>query len=287
MRCSRWSLRLQSSEKTAPVAPRDVVVVRVAAPGVRELRLHDPTGRNPVNVLMRAALRAALLAARDDPQTRAILISSAARNFSVGGDVDAIAALEAGTAALERMTEVGELAALIGNFPKPLVAAVNGHCVGAGAGLALLCDTIVAGAGTSFSFPFLRLGLVPDFGVSRTLALRVGSAAARQVLLYGRAVPAADALRIGLVDQVVDDPQLPAVAVALAEQLAAQPPDALRLTRQLLRDAPAVMEVALRNEASMQALRFGSVEVREGVAAFREKRAPDFVRARGVLDDAV
>jgi 2-(1,2-epoxy-1,2-dihydrophenyl)acetyl-CoA isomerase len=259
----------------------------MAAPGVRELRLRDPTGRNPVNVAMRAALRAALLAARDDPQTRAIIISSAARNFSVGGDVDSIEALEAGAAALERMTEVGELAALIGNFPKPLVAAVNGHCVGAGAGVALLCDTIVASAGASFSFPFLRLGLVPDFGVSRTLALRVGPAAARQVLLYGRAVPAADALRIGLVDEVVDDPQLPAGALALAEQLAAQPPDALRLTRQLLRDAPAAIEVALRNEASMQALRFGSAEVREGVAAFREKRAADFVRARGIRGDGV
>jgi 2-(1,2-epoxy-1,2-dihydrophenyl)acetyl-CoA isomerase len=247
--------------------------------GVREIRMRDPAGRNALDESMRGALRRAMTAAYSDPAVRAIVLSSACRNFSVGGDVAVIGQLESGQGSHARMTAVGELVRLLGQGTKPLVAAVTGHCVGAGAGLALLCDTIILGRSGSIGFPFLKIGVVPDFGISYTLARRIGPSAARQALLYAKAFAADDALKAGLVDDVVADEEVRARAQAAATQLACMPAYALSQVRQMLRQTGSSLDACLEAEALHQALCFGSADLKEGIDAFRSKRAANFVAA--------
>jgi 2-(1,2-epoxy-1,2-dihydrophenyl)acetyl-CoA isomerase len=174
------------------------------------------------------------------------------------------------------------VAAMIANCGKPLVAAVTGHAVGAGAGLALLCDTILMGRSAAMGFPFIKIGLVPDFGISHTLASRIGPAAAKQAILYGRTFSAAEAETIGLADKVVGDDEVHTQALVLATELAELPAYALSLTKQMFRTGGDGLEAALQREALNQALCLGSADTREGVAAFKEKRKPDFVRSARV-----
>ena len=247
--------------------------------GVREIRMCDPAGRNALDESLRGALRRAMTAAYSDPAVRAVVLSSACRNFSVGGDVAAIGQLEPGQGSHARMTAVGELVRLLGQGVKPLVAAVSGHCVGAGAGLALLCDTIILGRSGSIGFPFLKIGVVPDFGISYTLARRIGPSAARQALLYAKAFGADDALKVGLVDEIVGDDEVRARAQAAATQLACMPAYALAQVRQMLRQTGSSLDACLEVEALHQSLCFGSADVKEGIDAFRSKRAAKFVAA--------
>jgi len=247
--------------------------------GVREIRMCDPAGRNALDESMRGALRRAMTAAYSEPAVRAVVLSSACRNFSVGGDVAAIGQLEPGQGSHARMTAVGELVRLLGQGVKPVVAAVTGHCVGAGAGLALLCDTIILGRSGSIGFPFLKIGVVPDFGISHTLARRIGPSAARQALLYAKAFGADDALKVGLVDEIVGDEEVRARAQAAATQLACMPAYALSQVRQMLRQTGGSLDACLEAEALHQALCFGSADVKEGIDAFRSKRAANFVAA--------
>jgi len=244
--------------------------------GVREIRMSDPTGRNALDESMRDAIGRAMATAYSDPAVRAVVISSARKNFSVGGDLVTIRQLEPGQVSHARMTAVGDLVRLLGNGGKPSVAAVTGHCVGAGAGLALLCDTIILGRSCSIGFPFLKIGLVPDFGICHTLTRRIGPSAARQALLYAKTFAAEDALMAGLVDEVVADDEVRSLAVAAASKLACMPAYALAQVRQMLRQSGGSLDSCLEAEALHQALCFGSADLKEGIDAFQSKRAANF-----------
>jgi 2-(1,2-epoxy-1,2-dihydrophenyl)acetyl-CoA isomerase len=148
--------------------------------------------------------------------------------------------------------------------------------MGAGAGLALLCDTIVAGRSSRFGFPFFRVGLVPDYALASTLERRVGAGRARQWLLYARTVASDEALAAGLVDDRVEDGAVQEVALQRARELAAQPPQAMALAKRMLAHMPMPLELALEMELMAQSLCFVSGETAEGRAAFLEKRAPRF-----------
>jgi 2-(1,2-epoxy-1,2-dihydrophenyl)acetyl-CoA isomerase len=257
----------------------DLVHISDSAKGVRVILMSDPLDRNALVEALRAPLRRSLEKAYADPDIRAIVIGGAGKNFSVGGDLLQLAELKAGQASHARMKSVGDVALLVRNGAKPIVAAVTGHCLGAGAGLALLCDTIVMGHSAAIGFPFLRIGLVPDFGVSHTLAERIGAPAARQALLFAKTFRASDALAVGLVDEIVDDGLVHTRALELAATLAEFPAYAMGLTRQILRANGGTLESDLHREAAYQAICLGSEDVQEGVAAFREKRKADFIRS--------
>ncbi len=174
-----------------------------------------------------------------------------------------------------RIVSAHRLARLLLAADKPMIAEVNGYAMGAGAGLALLCDTVAMGESATIGFPFPKVGLAPDFAIAYTLARRVGPARARQMLLYARNVAAPEALATGIADVVVPDADLPARAMELAEELAALPSLALALTKRMLERADDPMAV-LDAEAQSQPLCFASDDFREGLAAFREKRKPNF-----------
>ncbi len=132
------------------------------APGITRLLINRPEARNAINAAVRQALYAALIAARDDPAIRAVIIGGAGGFFSAGGDLPSMVGI-APEAALARMQDGHRIVALLWTFPKPVIAAVERAAVGAAAGIAMLADRIVIGKTATLLFPFLRLGLVPDW----------------------------------------------------------------------------------------------------------------------------
>lgn len=264
---------------TAATASDELVRTADHPRGVREIVLCDPLGRNALVEAARSQLQEALTGAHADSAVRAIVISAAGRNFSVGGDVSHLEGRNGGQSSYVMMSEVGQVALAVRNGSKPVVAAVTGHCIGAGAGLALLCDTVVMGKSASMGFPFTRIGLVPDFGLSHTLAERIGLPAARQALLYAKTFKAEEAKAIGLADEVTEDDKAGERALQFATQLAEAPAHAISLVRRMMRDDGASLETRLDREAAYQSTCFGSADLQEGLAAFREKRKPDFIRS--------
>lgn len=248
------------------------------APAVRRIALNTPANKNAMGTSLRGALLAALDTALRDPTVRAVIITGAGPDFSAGGDLSNMDELRTPSQARARIKAAHELALLLHRAEKPIVAAVRGYAMGAGAGLALAADTFVMAEDGKIGFPFLKVGLVPDFGIAYTLTARAGHGVARQALMYARTFGAADALRLGMCDEVVPDGTLDARALALATQLAAQPSHALALTRRMLATQPGTLEALLETEAMAQSLCWMTDEFTEGLAAFREKRKPVFHR---------
>lgn len=243
--------------------------------GVVRLVMNYAEGRNAMGELLRGALLPVFENLFGDPACRVVIVASALKDFSVGGDLSRMDELADPKAGRRRMSSAHRLARVLLAADRPMIAEVGGYAMGAGAGLALLCDTIVMGENATVGFPFPKVGLAPDFVVAHTLPRRIGFARARQALLYARSFKGSDALAIGLADDVVADGEVRAKAMERAMELAALPSHAAALTKRMLEradDAQAVLDF----EAMAQALCFASDDFREGVAAFREKRRPDF-----------
>jgi 2-(1,2-epoxy-1,2-dihydrophenyl)acetyl-CoA isomerase len=243
--------------------------------GIAQIAINRPEKRNAVNPEARAALIDALGAALADDAVAAIVIGASGGHFCAGGDIDSMVDLDVGTART-RMKENHRLVRLLAEAEKPVIAAIEGYAVGAGAGIALLCDTIVLAEGGVIGFPFFRVGLTPDYGILFTLPRRVGAARARQILLYAQMLKGAEAVEIGLADELVPDGESGARAMERAKVLAAMPPHAFALTKRHLAMEPQTLEVALEMEAMSQSLAFVGPELAEGRAAFAGKRKPDF-----------
>ena len=171
---------------------------------VARLTMDQPAKRHALSAEMRGALIDSLQATLADPTVHAIVLTGSEGNFCAGGDISTMKDLdpEAGRA---RLQAGHQLVRLLAYAEKPLVAAVEGYAMGAGAGMALWCDTIVAGENAQVGFPFFRIGLVPDYAITYTLPRRVGEGRARRILLNAMRLKAPDALAEGLVDEVVPD----------------------------------------------------------------------------------
>ena len=173
----------------------------------------------------------------------------------------------------ERFRATHRMVRLLIKSSKPIIAAVEGFAVGAGLSVALCCDTIVAAADAKFAAGFGRMGLIADLGLPHTLPLRVGHGRARQILLYGERMEAAEAARIGLVDHVVPSGMALEAALARAQLFEAQAPLAVAMTKQVL---AAGLDAALEWERDTQSALFLTADHAEGKAAFFEKRTPVF-----------
>jgi len=233
---------------------------------------------------MHGQLLAALDAAAADKAVRAVVITGAGRGFCAGQDLTDSAMAATGTdkstgidvgAVIER--HYRPLALRIRSMPVPVVAAVNGVAAGAGANFALCCDLVVAARGASFIQAFSKIGLVPDCGGTWLLPRLVGRSRALGLAMLGDKLPAEEAQRMGLIWQCVDDADLAATALALAERLAKLPSVALVETRRVLDQALAMdFADALTLEAKTQTSLGRGHDFAEGVAAFSAKRPPHF-----------
>lgn len=245
------------------------------AGAVHTITLNRPDVLNAFDQAMHQQLAEALRAAAG-PDVRAVVITGAGRGFCVGQDVSAFPRDAVAVGELLRRHYNPAIRA-IRALEKPVVAAVNGPAAGAGLALALACDIRLAAASASFVPAFLGIGLVPDSGLSSTLSALLGPAAAFEWVVDGRKMNAAEAEARGLVSRVLDDDSLAAAAAELAASLAAKPTRAIALTKRLFAEAPgAGLDAQLELEAGLQAEAADSEDFVEGVAAFLEKRRPDF-----------
>jgi 2-(1,2-epoxy-1,2-dihydrophenyl)acetyl-CoA isomerase len=170
---------------------------------------------------------------------------------------------------------VAVTALAVASFPRPVIAAVAGHAAGAGVSLACLCDMVVAEETAQFTFSFLKLALGPDWGLSCTLARRVGPAAAKRLILSRGTIDGGEAHRLGLADITVAKDAALARAVEEANNLAGGPIAAIAAVKGMLSGLDE-LQAALDDEAAQQRARFPHDEHQEGAAAFREKRPPKY-----------
>ncbi|WP_149536576.1 enoyl-CoA hydratase/isomerase family protein [Siccirubricoccus phaeus] len=236
------------------------------------LTIDQPARRNALAMPIRFQMIEALRAAQGDAGIRAIVLTGAGGHFCSGGDISGMD-VESALAGRERMRLSHELVRLIVLGSKPVVAAVEGFCVGAGLSLACASDTIVAAEDARFAAGFGRIGLMADLGLPHTLPLRVGQGRARQILLYHGQMSAAEAERIGLIDQVVPKGHALATALEKAKFLAEQAPAPMALTKQMLGEG---LDRALEQERHFQATLFLTQDFAEGRVAFLGKRTPHF-----------
>jgi 2-(1,2-epoxy-1,2-dihydrophenyl)acetyl-CoA isomerase len=258
-----------------------VVLVDRPAPHVARLLINRPDKRNAIDHAVRQQLTEALGTLLGDATVRAVVFGGAQGVFSAGGDVPSMVGLSA-EQARERMQHIHVLCRLIAGAGVPVVSAIEGIGAGAAVGLALMGDRIVVGEGTKILFPFLKLGLVPDWGQLLTLPRRVGLPVARRILSDGAPVSGAEAHRVGLADTLVADALVMATAVAQATELALLPREAFARMKARLNHPSASLAEELAREESDQAVCLLGDEFVEGHDAYVNKRAADFVGLPGV-----
>jgi 2-(1,2-epoxy-1,2-dihydrophenyl)acetyl-CoA isomerase len=249
--------------------------VEVAREGaVQTITLNRPDVLNAFNRALHKALREALKEARD-PEVRAVVLTGAGRGFSAGQDLKEFG--EAGDVqdALRDSYHPNVLA--IRALEKPVIAAVNGVCAGAGLSLACVCDVRIAADDSSFVPGFVGIGLVPDAGGTYFLHRLLGASRAFEWMSSNRRLTAAEAHAWGLVSEVVEADALQARAAELAAAYAELPTRGIGMTKRLFDHADnATLEEQLEMEAQLQAAATKTEDFREGVTAFLEKRPPRF-----------
>jgi 2-(1,2-epoxy-1,2-dihydrophenyl)acetyl-CoA isomerase len=247
--------------------------------GVARLTFNRPDRLNSFNTVMHGEVRQALgrVAGSD---ARALVITGAGRGFCAGQDLGDRAVASAGTAA-----DLGEsieknykpLVLALRSLQMPVIAAVNGVAAGAGANIALACDLVIAARSASFVQAFSKLGLVPDSGGTWFLPRLVGHARAMGLTLLGEKLSAEQAAQWGLIWRCVEDTELSAVVDGLATQLAAAPTQGLARTKQALYEGwERTLEQQLDIERDYQRELGYTADYAEGVAAFTQKRLPQF-----------
>lgn len=250
---------------------------------VLTITLDRPEVLNALSWEMAADLAGVLADAAHDEAVRAVVLAGAGRGFCAGADVGGLMASvqtdegPPGPAVIRDALRASSvpLAAAMAAFEKPLVAAVQGPCAGAGLGLAMACDVVVAGPDASFSVVFVRRGLVPDYGLTFLLPRLVGLRVARDLCLTGRTVGADEAVALGLASRRADDPL--AVATEQAAVLARGAGVAIGLIKRLLASTfEAGHAEALDREFTAQSLCFASDDATEGMRSFLEKRPAEF-----------
>lgn len=239
------------------------------------LTIDRPKALNALDAATLAALDAALDQVGD---SRAVVVTGAGEKaFVAGADIHAMAKLTPLEAA--HFSAFGQrVFDRLEQLPMPVIAAVNGFALGGGCELALACDLVLAAPNALFGQPEVALGVIPGFGGTQRLVRRVGSMRARELTFTGRRVKADEAVAIGLALCVVTEGSVRDAAIALANQIAAQGPVAVRLAKRAILDGDgADMRVGLAGEKTLFALCFATDDQKEGMAAFLEKRPAGFV----------
>lgn len=254
----------------------DLVKVTVEG-GVHRVTMNRPEVMNALNRAMRAELLAALTAGH---AARVIVLEGLGRGFCSGQDLTDADGLDAAGFEAILNEEYVPMIRAITEAPVPVIAAVNGAAVGAGANLALACDLVIACESASFIQAFTRIGLIPDAGGTSFLPRRVGLQRAMGAALLAEPVSARLAAEWGMIWEAVPDDRFAEVVAARAAKLAAGPTGAYAALKQALRGAfDQPLEAQLAVEARLQGVCGASQDFREGVAAFLAKRAPNFTGA--------
>ncbi len=244
--------------------------------GVSILTINRPEKRNALNGALRCSLLGALAAAARDQEVRAIVLTGAGdKAFIAGAD---IAEFEGRSPVDQyRVMKLPTVFDAVERIAKPVIAAINGFCLGGGMELALACDIRIASSTARFGQPEVNLGIIPGGGGTQRLPRVVGLGAACRMILTGDLIDAAEALRLHLVEEVTAPDALLARAIAMADSIAAKSPVAVSAAKEATRAALSLpLAEGLKLETALFQLCFASQDKTEGVRAFMEKRTPTF-----------
>ena len=243
---------------------------------VAVITINRPEKRNALNAAVRRELLQALDALRDDDQARVIVITGAGEKaFIAGADIGEFAERtpveQRGVMAERRIFDE------VADYPKPVIAMINGFALGGGCELALACDVRVAARSARLGQPEIKLGIIPGGGGTQRLPRMVGVGNAMRLILTAELIGAEEAQRIGLVDVLTEDADLQPRTMEIAAAMAAHSPLTLRLAKSAIRAAEEMpLHAGLAYERELFITAFGSADKTEGVSAFLGKRAPDF-----------
>jgi enoyl-CoA hydratase len=243
---------------------------------VATITIDRPEKRNALNAVVRRELVVALdILATDDDIRVLVLTGAGDRAFVAGAD---IAEFEKRTPLQQRASMEGRrVFDVVADFPKPTLASINGYALGGGCELALACDLRIAARSARLGQPEVNLGILPGGGGTQRLPRLVGMGRAMRLILTGEIIDAETAERMGLVDEVVNDDALRARTGELAARIAEHSPVALRLIKEAVRAAAEMpLTAGLAFERELFVTAFASEDRTEGIAAFLEKRTPDF-----------
>ncbi|MEJ3661711.1 enoyl-CoA hydratase [Pseudomonas fragi] len=250
------------------------VLLEFPTPGVALLRLNRPQATNALSLELQALLSHYFTQLAADSDVRCILLTGGDTVFAAGGDINSMAGVGP-IDIYQRHTE--RVWAPIQHCPKPVIAAVCGYAYGGGCELAMLADIIVAGRSARFCQPEIRIGIMPGIGGTQRLVRAVGKAKAMRMALTGQPISAEEAWVAGLVSNLVDDDQVQAYALEMAQVIAAMPPLAAEQIKEvILAGVDGPLETGLALERKANALLFASRDQKEGMQAFIEKRAARF-----------
>jgi enoyl-CoA hydratase/carnithine racemase len=262
------------------------ILTRSATDGIVTLMLNLPDQRNPISGAdMIDALSDAIEAADADPSTRVVILTGAGSAFSTGGNIHSMkpggGLVDAAPMQTRRNYRRGiqRLPLLFEKIEVPVIAAVNGPAIGAGCDLACMCDIRIAAESARFAESFVKLGIVPGDGGAWLLPRVVGFSKACELAFTGDVISSQEALAYGLVSQVVPDAELMDTVLALATRIAVNPPNAVRLTKRLMREARlSSLSVILELSAAAQALAHTTEEHAEAVDSFVNRRPAGPIR---------
>jgi 2-(1,2-epoxy-1,2-dihydrophenyl)acetyl-CoA isomerase len=256
-----------------------IVQVEIArSEGVATITLNRPEKLNALIPEMREELARLFALLGQETAIKAVILTGAGRGFCGSGDVTSMGAFTPETAR-DRLKQAHRMIQAVANIEKPVIAAVRGPVAGIGWSLALACDLIVASDTAKFIQVFRNVGLAPDGGAIYFLTQILGAQQAKEIVYSARPVLAAEARDLGLVSKIVPDAELESAAFALAESFARGPAFSFGVTKKLFKSmAVPSLEAFLDAEAWAQEACLLTADHREGVAAFLEKRQPQFGR---------
>src|SRR5918992_2162595 len=240
------------------------------------ITINRPEKRNALNIKTREEGAALLEELRNDTSVGVVVFTGAGdKAFIAGADIAEFAGRTSITQRDVMMSR--SLFTAIDTFPKPVIAMVNGYCLGGGCELALACDIRIASESASFGQPEINLGIIPGGGGTQRLTRLVGEGKAMELILTGDIIDAQTAHSIGLVQMVVPASDLEAKTMELANRIAEKSPVALRMAKEAVKAASrSNLDEGLRREVDLFAICFSSEDKDEGVKAFLEKRRPEF-----------
>lgn len=244
------------------------------APGVALLRLNRPEKRNALNMALRAEIGKAFNGFAADEEVRAVVLTGGEDNFAAGADL----------AEMAKRTTVEQIRLkthlhwqAVADCPKPVIAAVNGYCLGGGCELAMLCDIIVAAEDAIFGQPEVRVGVLPGAGGTQRLTRAVGKYQAMRMNLLGETISGREALQYGLASEALPADQVIPRAIEMATRIAKLPPIAVQQIKEItLAGMDCSLQAGLLLERKAFQILFATEDQKEGAAAFLEKRKPEF-----------
>jgi enoyl-CoA hydratase/carnithine racemase len=254
-------------------------VMRETKDRICTLTLNQPEQLNAMNDIMAKDFREAINEIKTDPEPRVVIVTGAGRAFSAGGNLQMMSEDIGANPAIRKKEIFSFYKSFLSirDLEIPTIAAINGHAIGAGACLPLACDIRLAASSSKMGFTFAKIGLHPGMGAEYFLTRIIGEARTFELLMTGDIITADEAYRIGLINHVTPLEELMNSVMELARKIAEMPVLPIRMLKESIPTAmKSNLTDTLHREATYQAICFMSSDIREGIDAVREKRAPHF-----------